>query len=670
MDCGLKCSYNIIGKTDNCKFKVPKDDDGWIPVEHKKNCIDCKEAAKHLYCNEIEKEIPLEFLSGESLPIALLGARASGKSNYIGVLINEIKKKMTGPFNCSLSMASSQESKQAYNELYYRPLYESGYTVKATDYGEVPPLIFPLRFTNAKNKVVSTVALTFYDTAGENLDDEKAMHVFNRYITNAKGIILLLDPLQVPKIRDLLSKNGFTALPKQKSEIYNVLSTIISVIRNVRNIKEQIHIPLALVFTKIDVLEQYNLLPENSCLKEESEHIKHGAFIRSDFENTNIEMQALIDNWIDGELLSYIKQFKRYSFFGVSSLGGNPINDGTRIDSHGIRPRRVLDPFLWLLNENGYFSVFKRIRKKLIFGLAVFVFLCTGIVCSLKIKHRYDQVMAYKNSGIAYFDTGDYDSAIKEYTEAIRLRHGYAEIYRDRGNAYNRRGDYDSAIVDYTKAIRLKLNDMQVYNSRGDAYMSKGDYDQAIDDYTKTIQLEFHDARIYGNRGQAYYNKQDYDRAIMDYSKVLQLKPDDTLVYYNRGQAYYNKQDYAQAIIDYESVLRLDPKNEGAKKNLEAARKRLPQKIQPQKSSNSAIPGKFPQASQRLLTVSDLRNLDKNSLRIMRNEIFARHGYVFQTDDMKAYFRNQSWYVPKYDNVSSMLTTIEKKNIEMIRSYE
>jgi len=360
-DCGLKCSYNIIGKTDNCKFGIPKDKDGWIPQTHKNKCINCKEAAQYLFCDETKKQIPNEFLSMKSLPIALLGAKASGKSNYIGVLINEIRKKMTGPFSCSLSMTCSEESNKAYNDLYYRPLYETGLTVAATDAGvEVPPLIFPLRFMGAKNKIVNMAALTFYDTAGENLDEKSKMHTFNRYITNAHGIILLLDPLQVPNIRNKLTANGFNALPSQNTEIYDVLSKIIDVIRSVKKIKGQIQIPLALVFTKIDVLEQYNVLPPDSCLREESEHIRRGAFMRPDFENTNIHIQDLIDNWLDAELIGHIKQFKQHSFFGVSSLGGNPTNGGTKIDSKGIRPQRVLDPLLWLLAENGYIKTRKK----------------------------------------------------------------------------------------------------------------------------------------------------------------------------------------------------------------------------------------------------------------------------------------------------------------------
>ena len=84
-------------------------------------------------------------------------------------------------------------------------------------------------------------------------------------------------------------------------------------------------------------------------------------------------------------------------------------------------------------------------------------------------------------------------------------------------------------------------------------------------------------------------------------------------------------------------------------------------------SSNS---GKYLQASERFLTSEDVMKLNKYELKIMRNEIFARHGYIFKTDDMKAYFESQSWYVPQYNDVTSLLTEIEKRNIEFIKNYE
>ncbi len=354
---GMKCSYNIPGQSARCIGTVTKDAGGWIPDADKAKCLKCKSARKSVFCSVAKKEIPADFLSGESLSIALLGAKASGKSNYIGVLVNEIRKKMTSSFNCTLSLSASEESKQYYDEKYYRPLFREGSVVEGTTTSEdIPPLIFPLRFMDSKNRITQVAALSFYDTAGENLDSTEDILIANQYIPNADGIILLLDPLQVPSIRKKLE--GKIPLPKQNTDVVEILSRIVQNIRDVKNVKGTIKTPLALAFTKIDALEENDILKENSCLRSESEHLKRGVFVQTDFESVNIEMQDILDNWMDAELLQQMKSFEKYAFFGLTALGGVP--NGTKLSNSAIKPKRVLDPLLWLLAENKYIKTVKR----------------------------------------------------------------------------------------------------------------------------------------------------------------------------------------------------------------------------------------------------------------------------------------------------------------------
>jgi uncharacterized Zn finger protein (UPF0148 family) len=80
--------------------------------------------------------------------------------------------------------------------------------------------------------------------------------------------------------------------------------------------------------------------------------------------------------------------------------------------------------------------------------------------------------------------------------------------------------------------------------------------------------------------------------------------------------------------------------------------------------------GNYQYSSEKVLTINDIINLNKFELKIMRNEIYARHGYIFKTAEMRTYFESQSWYTPIYDDVTSFLTDTEKKNIELIKSYE
>ena len=78
--------------------------------------------------------------------------------------------------------------------------------------------------------------------------------------------------------------------------------------------------------------------------------------------------------------------------------------------------------------------------------------------------------------------------------------------------------------------------------------------------------------------------------------------------------------------------------------------------------------GLFPYTSTRKLTYSDIAHLSDYDLKIMRNEIYARHGYIFQSKDMKQYFSKQSWYRPTTSNVK--LSSIEQYNVNFIKSYE
>lgn len=77
----------------------------------------------------------------------------------------------------------------------------------------------------------------------------------------------------------------------------------------------------------------------------------------------------------------------------------------------------------------------------------------------------------------------------------------------------------------------------------------------------------------------------------------------------------------------------------------------------------------FPDSDIRKLTSADLTYLSKEQLKIARNEIYARHGHIFQTKDMQAYFAKQSWY-RENPYFKGTLTDIETYNIELIKSRE
>jgi len=71
------------------------------------------------------------------------------------------------------------------------------------------------------------------------------------------------------------------------------------------------------------------------------------------------------------------------------------------------------------------------------------------------------------------------------------------------------------------------------------------------------------------------------------------------------------------------------------------------------------------------LKKADIENLFKGDLEVLRNSIYARHGYSFRNRKMRYLFDNfPDWYMPVSVNVEQELTELEKKNIDLLKRYE
>lgn len=63
---------------------------------------------------------------------------------------------------------------------------------------------------------------------------------------------------------------------------------------------------------------------------------------------------------------------------------------------------------------------------------------------------------------------------------------------------------------------------------------------------------------------------------------------------------------------------------------------------------------------------SDLADLSDEQLRIVRNRVFAKHGYIFKSNDLSDYFSRFEWYNPRFENVDSRLTEEDKLFLDHI----
>jgi hypothetical protein len=80
--------------------------------------------------------------------------------------------------------------------------------------------------------------------------------------------------------------------------------------------------------------------------------------------------------------------------------------------------------------------------------------------------------------------------------------------------------------------------------------------------------------------------------------------------------------------------------------------------------------GDFPEASQNLLQPYEVEGYLPDELRMMRNGVYARHGYSFKNKDMRYTFEQFPWYMPMGVDIRFQLTDIEIANIALIYEYE
>jgi len=141
------------------------------------------------------------------------------------------------------------------------------------------------------------------------------------------------------------------------------------------------------------------------------------------------------------------------------------------------------------------------------------------------LKNYPNVLMAYNNRGTAYLHKGDYDKAISDFNQALRIDPDYEKtyyLYDNRGTAYLRKGDYERAIADYHQALRINPNYAMAYHNRGTALLYRGDPEEAISDFNKALEINPGYAETYFNKALACEKIGNPQEAIESYRGFIQ----------------------------------------------------------------------------------------------------------------------------------------------------
>ena len=157
---------------------------------------------------------------------------------------------------------------------------------------------------------------------------------------------------------------------------------------------------------------------------------------------------------------------------------------------------------------------------------------------ALQIIKNFEDETYYNNRGLCYYESGEYNKAIQDFTKIIALntddygdliclvRSGVALAYQHRADCYRELGELEKAISDYSESIKLMSDNCTAYNNRGEIYEMLGEYEKAISDYYAAIEtdVEYYDNSIYFyNRGRAYFLAGKYDEAASDFLEAIEI---------------------------------------------------------------------------------------------------------------------------------------------------
>lgn len=342
-------------------------------------CDACRQPTLRI-CPCCHNTLPDSTVLGSDNIISIIGTRSSGKSLYIGVLINELQKRVAPAFEGSMTGFTDLSELYNANELYkqtkYNTLYEKQETLPQTQMNQRMrgagdqdkiPLVYKFAYVQNSLGRKDDFTLAFFDAAGEDQESPRMAATVMRYIAHSKGIIFLLDPLQIPDVLDevetrLGHKSTSTGTGGGSSTEPNVvLANSTALIRQslgIEGTRKKIDIPVAIAFSKFDAIQ--SIVPPELTVQQPSPHCAMGSFVDSDAQNIDAEMRSLLASWGQQSLITAIEaDYKNFSFFALSSLGlGN--EPGTDQSIKKPHPHRAEDPMLWLMSQNRLVSRLKQ----------------------------------------------------------------------------------------------------------------------------------------------------------------------------------------------------------------------------------------------------------------------------------------------------------------------
>jgi len=176
-------------------------------------------------------------------------------------------------------------------------------------------------------------------------------------------------------------------------------------------------------------------------------------------------------------------------------------------------------------------------------------------------EHERRATLALANAEQA-FERKDLDGAIALLSRALEMHllpAQRATACYERGWSESEKFKYDDAIRDYTEAIRLRYPGTDAFWGRGWAYQCKGEWDKALKDYARVLRTDRSVGNVYFNRGQIFLEQKKWKRARNDFSEAIRCDPNNATAFLKRATAHLELNDLDGALASADSAISLEP---------------------------------------------------------------------------------------------------------------
>ncbi|NDR53418.1 hypothetical protein [Actinomyces sp. 565] len=337
------------------------------PVRTTVPCRRCGQPCQQRICNVCHRDLPPGWEDARVFTMTLVGARGSGKSVYIAVAV-DLLRRYAQSRGCTMTPTTTG-TYEVYSQRYYKPLFKENVVMEGTPpiagggAYQQDPLIWEFRGND-----IERFYIVMRDVAGEDIEKVVGKPLHFSFMDRADLVVFLFDPLMLDSVRQVLAgiipeidRNRLgdmpgEVLPKVLLQLSSGSARLALTISKFDSLHKMTDADSALTpllanpaahFNRDDTMLRARQDIDSAMTAFENDVVFLDAEVRSLFNRIGDDSVTLsADSAQQNGALAEVRHF------AVSAVGESP-QHADQLTERGISPFRVLDPILWGLHRVG-----------------------------------------------------------------------------------------------------------------------------------------------------------------------------------------------------------------------------------------------------------------------------------------------------------------------------